>query len=670
MKPITWSFGMQSRAASRVGANPDLAGAAEAAARAGMTEAIVFGKDHTGFCFHPTKVGVTHPGLKINLTKGMTDELHKRGMKAIAYVNFGMDGEAARRRPEWLQESAPGSFFTTKDHFADLCLYSGYLDEYLLPILKEMLTDCGVDGFFLDTMSAFHYCCCSVCRADYKAKTGHELPLPEDKNNPEWNVFGPYSFRRMNDTIAKVRESIRKLRPDATVIFNHVGGPIYPFAFPGVPDGVVSCDPPAFFPWISLYSNYMSSLPVTGDVFIERFARGWGDRTANSDLTMVYKSAIIFMYGQRFCVGDRMHPEGRLAPGSLHAMNLISKTWRKMNRLIPSSAELAPDILFLYSETFLSGTAMHSFARSEAWQKKFIAVLGTYRLLLDCGRSFMVSPEMALERNLNTKRFLIISATEYLRPETEKLIRQFVVDGGNVLVAEILPRLDDDSIPDWLGIRGEASEAYQPCLYLPDFRKRIADSERILVRGDVRKIELSTARPLLFGYPQYDMTLMGGGYNSSAAEPADMPLLTVNSYGKGKVYFLNCALFTDYGDSASPEQRQWAADLLKKLWKNASFELESPSGNVEIASWRDGEKTSVHVLVNHGGRRGSLQYLYTSEQIDAPQPVYEVVLKVRVKTKNPKVMLNGKKTEFNRNGEFLHIPVRMDEVWKIVKVTE
>ena len=668
MKAITWSFGMQSRAASRVGEKPDLAGAVDAAARAGMTEAIIFGKDHTGFCFHPTKVGVTHPKLKINLTKGMTGELHKRGMKAIAYVNFGMDGEAARRRPEWLLEPAPGAHFTTKDHFADLCLYSGYLDEYMLPVLKEMLMDCGVDGFFLDTMSAFHYCCCPVCRADFKAKTGRELPLPEDENNPDWDLFGPYSFRRMADTITKVRAFVHKIRPDAVVIFNHVGGPHVPLDFPGVQDGVVSCDPPAFFPWISLFANYTSSLPVTGDIFVERFARGWGDRSANDDLTMQYKSALIFMYGQRFCVGDRLHPEARLAPGSRHAMNLISETWRQMNRLIPSSAVLAPDFLFLHPESVKTGKAMRHFHRN--LNSKYISILGAYRMLLDCGRSFMVTPEMALERNLNTKRFLLLPATEYLKPETEKLIRQFVADGGNVLVSDKLPRLDDDSIPEWLGIRSEASEAYQPCIYLPDFRKRIADSERILVRGDVRKIELSTAKPLLFGYPQYDMTLMGGGYNSSAAEPADVPLLTVNRYGKGKVYFLNCALFTDYGDSASPEQRQWAADLLKKLWKSASFELDSPAGDVEIASWRDGEKTSVHVLLNHGGRRDSLQYLYTSEHIAAPQPAYKVTLKIRSKAKNPKVTLNGKKTDFYRTGGIICIPVCMDSVWKIVKVTE
>ena len=42
MKPPTWSYGMQSRAASRIGEQPDIVGAVEAAFRAGMTEAVVF----------------------------------------------------------------------------------------------------------------------------------------------------------------------------------------------------------------------------------------------------------------------------------------------------------------------------------------------------------------------------------------------------------------------------------------------------------------------------------------------------------------------------------------------------------------------------------------------------------------------------------------------------
>ena len=160
-----WSYGMQSRARSRVGAAPAVAEAVEEAHKLGITEAVVFGKDHTGFCFYPTRKGVPHPKLQIDLTGAMTAELHKRGMTAIAYVNLGMDGEAGRRHPEWLMRSPTGGYYLVPEHFGDLCLYSGYLDEYLMPVMKEMAETCHVDGFFLDTMSAFRRCFCDKCRA-------------------------------------------------------------------------------------------------------------------------------------------------------------------------------------------------------------------------------------------------------------------------------------------------------------------------------------------------------------------------------------------------------------------------------------------------------------------------------------------------------------------------
>ena len=79
MKPIIWSYGMQSRGGSRIGERPDIEGSVKALRDIGGTEAIIFAKDHTGFCFYPTEIGVIHPKLKINLTKGGNNgNNHKR----------------------------------------------------------------------------------------------------------------------------------------------------------------------------------------------------------------------------------------------------------------------------------------------------------------------------------------------------------------------------------------------------------------------------------------------------------------------------------------------------------------------------------------------------------------------------------------------------------------
>ncbi len=664
MKPATWSYGMQSRAASRIGERPDVGGAVEAAFRAGMTEAIVFAKDHTGFCFYPTKTGFVHLRLKVDLTGGMTRELHRRGMKSIAYINLGMDGELGRRKPEWRHESAPGVFTDVKDHYVGMCIFSDCMEKYMLPLVAEVMTANHMDGVFFDPITTYDYCCCPACRKAFEAEFGKPLPLPDDPDNPLWAKYGPFQYRRIVDNMNRFRGEILKIDPKAVILFNHYGGPFYPMEFPGVLDGAISGDPRAAFPQITLFANYMSAMPYGGDIYIERFFHGWGDRCDLSDLSMEYKSASIFMYGQRWCVGDRMHPECRMAPGSTHAMQTIVRTWSEMKQYLPEKFKRTPDMLMLFPESQSGGKALREFGRID-FRKRY-RFYAAYQLLVDAGRSVMAVPEMMLEKHLSADRLLVLASYEYLKPATEKRIRQFAADGGAVLVSDRLPVLDDDSIPEWLGIGNAEKKPCQPGIYLTPFEKNDADAELPLVRGNIHRIGPASAQVLLCATEQYDGTLMGAGFNSSAAGPGKLPLLTVNRYGKGKVYYLNAPLFSDYID-VSPQQKQWCEEMLRRIRPKPACRLDSPSGNVELASHEAADGRKFFILVNHGGRQ-ALSFLNPDgERIVEPQPVFKVILHVACPEKQA-VLLNGKKADSVWRAGEQRIPVAMDSVWKIVQL--
>lgn len=659
MKEIGWSFGMQSRAASRVGANPDIEKLADATLKFGIKECIVFGKDHTGFCFYPTKIGVPHPKLQIDLTGQMTKALHSRGIRVLSYLNFGMDGESGRKHHEWLHQASPGKTLLTADHYANICPFSPYTEEFLLPMLREILELYHVDGFFLDTMSAFIVCYCQYCRAEFQKTYNREIPVEPDDSG--WEIYGPYHKQRSEALMSKTRKYIASLSPDAMVLFNHMGGPLCPIKTPGI----VSCDPFAGFPWISFCANLLSAGPESGDVFIDRFQRGWGDRGSLTDLTLEYKSASIFAHNQRFFVGDRLHPEARFAPGSLRTMKKIGKIWEKMNRLMPpTNTAPDPDILVLYADENMFGRANKFFGASQFNPRWWEPTIGAkhYILLMDTGCNFLQTPEMYLKSWLTQGRLLILPEMQYLGAETDLLIRRFIADGGNVLVTGIVPRLKDNSIPDWLGIDKAEDSIYQSCVYLPDWKTR-KDDERTLVCGNVRRFFPGSAKALLYGFSQYDLTLMGGGVNSSAAEADPHPLLTVNRYGKGKAFYLNAPLFSDY--PANQEQlRIWFKTLIGKIFPVPKYSLGSKSGCVELVSYT-AQKTSWHVLVNHGGIRTPLDVRY--QTVVAPQPQFQVTLQIRSNLPMKSVKINGADTEIQDKNGIISIPVRMDSVWKIVK---
>ena len=667
MKPVMWSFGMQSRPMFHVGENPDIEGTAKTAFEAGIKEAIIFGKDHTGLCFHPTRFGIQHPNTKINLTGELTTALHKYDIRALAYFNLGLDGEMGRRNPDWLQEHAPGKTNVTADHFADICVFGDYLHKYVFPVILEMFEKYQIDGVFLDTMSAFGYCCCPKCKAAFEKEFNHPLPLPGDEDNPDWKLYGPWQYQRTVSFMTEVRETILNKYPEAEILFNHIGGPIFPYALPGIESGIVSCDPPAFYPWISIYSSYLSSLKHGGDIFIERFARGWGDRCDLEDRTLRYKSAAIFAHRQRFCVGDRMHPEARLADGSAHAMKVITDVWKQFNRALPDTLNRTADYLFLFPESYRSGLEKSLFSNPNMrYGKHYDPLLGTFRFLLDSGSSFQIVPEFALEQNLSPEKMVIVSGTEYLTAETDALLREFIRKGGKVFFAGRLPRLQGEKLPDYCGISA-AKASLHNCVYLPGKVKY----SRTLVRGTIWDLELSGAKPLLFGYPQeYAEELKDSPYpyyNTAAKTELEHPLLTVNHYGKGSVYFLNCGLLEDYAETVLPAQMEWGKNLLKKIVPAPAAYLENSSGNVELVSYEDAKGKKVFVLVNHGGRENSFRTLFVTDHISDPQPAYRVELKIRT-DKDVTVVCGKEKLAVKRKGKYAAVSIVMDSAWKFITV--
>ena len=675
---VLWSIGLQSRKGMVFGKDPDMDAIAKIAQKNRISDVVIFGKDHCGYCFHPTKIGYSLKNLTHDLTGELADALHKRGIRAIAYVNFGMDGEAGRHHREWLMESRPGvPSNLTEDTWADLCPFSGYLEHYLLPVTLEMLKRYRLDGVFFDTMSAFNYCICPSCRRQFKNATGLELPQKDDA--PEtWAKYSAWQIQRVLNCIDFIRKQIRRECPDAQIFFNHVGNVFFSMPCPGVPEEKISADPAAFYPYLTLFANYGSSLPVAAEIFIERFIRGWGDRNACSDASMRYKAASIFAHRQDFRVGDRLHHDWRPAAGSDHALGIIRKTADVFQKELRECLVKSPDDLLLVPESYVTGfrrTAYRSGAQS-AERRKILA--GACRMLIDCGRNFLVMPEMVVTDHLNPRRLLILAGCEYLNRETDGAIRDFVHKGGRVLMMGTVPLNDDGKPVEWSGIRTICTppeKKCKPALYLPDIGscRRKPGEERPLLLSDMAHVTLhKNAENILPAYPQVYQDLFINApyayYLSSAPKPVNEPFLTGFRYGKGKAFFLNCSIFSDYYDGAVPLIREWMENLLRKIFPNPGSELVSPAGDVEHIVYDDPAGGTVHVLLNHGGRRNGWQYPRCfGEQVMEPQPAYPVTLKIR-STSPLRVRMDGRETVLAPRGRFVEIPVVMDSMWKFLRI--
>jgi len=188
---LAWFFDSHSHKNIRINHDPDVRGMARVMKQCGIEEVTIHAKAHDGYAYYPSRVGYPHPGLRGDSFGDAARACADAGIRVMACISFGIDGEAARHHPEWCQVRANGTDLNP-DWFVSVCPFTGYTEELMLPQIAEVLDRYPVGGLFFDTMGAFGICYCDICRAAFRE--AHAIDIPRNPEEPQWGVYG--RFRR------------------------------------------------------------------------------------------------------------------------------------------------------------------------------------------------------------------------------------------------------------------------------------------------------------------------------------------------------------------------------------------------------------------------------------------------------------------------------------------
>jgi len=131
----------------------DPARIADDLAGTGANVAIIFAVNQWGLAYYNSKIALKHPSLKNReFLPEVAEELHKRGLKVIAYVNY-MDSYGCEKHPEWMQRDRQGKPVVYNIPSLGLTLYyscpsSQEHRERMLAIVREVVASYGVDGIW------------------------------------------------------------------------------------------------------------------------------------------------------------------------------------------------------------------------------------------------------------------------------------------------------------------------------------------------------------------------------------------------------------------------------------------------------------------------------------------------------------------------------------------
>ncbi len=602
----------------------------------------------------------------------------KYGISVLAYLNMHwFSYDFADRHPGWEQLLADGTPYGRVNplygHGTTFCVNSGWRDW-----ARELIIECmktGIDGVFLDGPVVYPGSCyCAVCREQFRAEYGTDIPEVEDWTSDTWKDFIEFREDSMARFLADCREAMRSINPDGVIFLN--GGSWHAGAWRVARD----------IEKVGEHEDFNGAEAFFHPGPRQHVLHFWA--TAAKHLTAGGKPAVVFSH---HALGSwhyiPLPPiEAQLAIaqtvacganpwlaafdyGLDHSRDLALAGVRDIQGFLErneeyyTATESAADVALLYSR---QGSTYYISHEDEIFgdqgsgkEQDLIADLGTGKKIADWKRRKQICDEMhgnsylgyftALTRShvpfdvildkdlspegLRRYKSLILPNAACLSDEQISAIRAFVESGGG-LVADFETGLydergrkrDSNPLSDVLGIAGYA------CAMPPSTAE-----EYVRIKSAHPAVRRFTAGQLV-ARPQYCLQVrkadgaespivlmerIGRLYAGLKGE-TDSPALITSRFGKGRVAYMPGLIGDFYAKYRMSEYQSLITDSV--LWARGDsalpIEVECPATvEVEIRRQSDPSRMLIHLVNNTGDMQRPIQEII---------PLHDIRIRVAV----------------------------------------
>jgi hypothetical protein len=271
----------------------------------------IFAKCHHGWCYYPTESPLSHihPNLEFDLLKEMIDACHEIDVKCPVYISAGLDQQLAKVKPEWLRRNKDGGTSWAgwmQAGYLEFCMRTPYL-EYLLNQVREVTENYDVDGIWMDIVGV-RDCACQTCINELLARG------LDPRDDAARKALGRETFLHY---ARSVNEAVNAIKPGTPTFHNN--GHITrgdrelcdiqsQYELESLPTGGWGYD---HFPISARYVQNLDEKEFIG--MTGKFHTTWGEFGGYKHPNALrYEAALCIANGGKVCVGDQMHPYGKL----------------------------------------------------------------------------------------------------------------------------------------------------------------------------------------------------------------------------------------------------------------------------------------------------------------------------------------------------------------------
>ena len=548
----------------------------------------IHAKGNPGWTTYPTKIGHTPPQLARDVLGIWRDMARRDGYHFSAYYNIGRDGEIMKRRPEWNRVKFDGTQYDRM-----LCYHSSVADEYLWPMIREIIDVYQPDGFWFDgSCFTVYVCYCDKCRDRFRCEQG--LEAPETPGEPVWTRYQEMQRQIYREFVRKTAAMIHEVDPDCLVAVNWA----YSLRMPERPDpgiAYLTGDIGNNVGKLSAEAHWYDSQDLPFDLMAEvgTLHRDDGPGGAHHGMKMAPKPrpqieqemAVIIANGGRYFAWDNPTAESGLIPERLEFLGRVVAPFLRNRQEWCLGSQRVPDVSLLHSAAAHYAVTDKS---SAVFAKGDNRIDGATDVLSRLHLNYEMIPDWRLAEQDIRSPLLIVEHPKVLSETDIENLIEYVQTGGNLLITG-MGVLCDRRIQEMCGI-AECTGARGP----EPLVVKTSDGDRNFDHWLFR-FKLSTADQLI---------------SASDAKGQVQPMLTRNAYGRGQAFYVAIPLLSQHGKNMVPvDFVQLVFDLVLPPAKRI-LTTTSPEWAEVVLREKDDEYV-LHLVnlapgrreINKGGRR-------------------------------------------------------------------
>lgn len=563
-------------------------------------------KGHKGYSSYPTVVGNPAPNIYKDTLKIWREVTAKSNVSLYMHYSGVWDTEAIKHNPSWARINENGEI--DKNNTSTFGLY---VDELMIPQLKELCDLYGVDGVWVDGE------CWATCQdysenviGRFREETGIKA-IPKTKDDPYFYEFTEFCREGFRRYLHHYVNEMHKHNPDFEIASN--------WAFTSFMPEPVSVDVDFIsgdFPLqdsvrsARLEARCMAKQGKPWDLMAWGFSGRFGEDcfSIKSPVQLKQEAAMVLSMGGGFQAYFQQKRDGSISRWQMKLMSEVAGFCRERQDVC-HGAYAVPQVGLVYSGTDFYRKNERLFGN---WSGTLQGMQGILNSLVESRNSVEILMEHHLEKDMDNYPLIVLPDCEYIKPGLVKKLISYAHEGGSLLVIGCkAAKLFEKE----LGVVFE-DEMQQPAPKWLEYNEWMAG-----IKTNVWPVKARDAKAFGKIFAENDNI---GTY---------VPAASIKEVGKGKI----AGVYFNYGEryfhGSTSTAREFLKGLVDTLFPNPLVEVTG-SNNVDLVVNRINGDLAVNLINTAGVHANGDTYVF-----DEVPPVGPLNICIRCDKKPDKVFL-------------------------------